>query len=149
MGNKKKKFKENLEPSPKVVPGAATIKASSEKEALDLYTKIIEEAKVKAKELALKYNVSKIHIQFIDDDETGEPIIVFIKPITMPVFKLMSSFKDDAETAHEVLAENLVLEESSPLWKKYDDNKLEVIKFISLMALKKNSTSITVSKNIN
>ena len=148
MSNKKKKLKETLEPSPKVVPGSAKIEASSEKEAIEAYTKIIERAKKQAKELAIKYNVSKIHIQFIDDDEGGEPIIVFIKPITMPVFKLMASFKEDPETAHEVLAENLVLEESSPLWKQYDDNKLEVIKFISLMALKKNSTSITVSKNI-
>jgi len=172
MSNKKKKFKNKFiskdkrakvegntetsqelssqeEQNGNMVPGTTKIQANSEKEAIDMYTQIRDNANKFAEELADKYKVSKVYTQFLEGKDPTKPIIVYIKPMTLPVFKLMSQYKDDPETAHEVLAQNLVLEESDEDWEKYDDSKLEVIKFLSMLGLKKNSSYITSYRKEN
>lgn len=150
MSNKKKKFsgnkfnkKKQEETSTNFVSKNTTIKADSEEEAIKKATSYIDEAKEKAEKLKTEHNVSSIHVLFIDHIAGGKPIIVYIKPITIQVLALLANHKDNAITAHEVLAQNLVLPESNPQWTR-DEYKIEVIKFLSVLALKKNSTSINV-----
>ena len=133
----------NTEPS--IIATDLNIQANSKEEAQQKIDTFIASVKKQAEKLKVKYKLKKIHIQLIDNDDVKElPYVIFIKPIDMTIFKLMANFsKEDSIKAHQAMADNMVLEESNPIWKEDDEIKLEVIKYLAVLSMQKKSTSMT------